>query len=326
MAIPKLTVAVRTEVWPIAGTFTISRGSRTEVSVVVVEISDGTCTGRGECVPYPRYGETVEAVTAQIAAASITSLDREELRRHMAPGAARNGLDCALWDLEAKATGVSAAARAGIKMQPLTTAFTLSLGTPGDMEAAARAAGDRPLLKLKLGGDGDVDRVHAVRRGAPRSRLVVDANEAWREANFAANMLACVEAGVTLIEQPLPAGQDELLRTLPHPVPICADESSHSRADLDQVAGKYDAINIKLDKAGGLTEALDLAREARRRGYLVMVGCMLGTSLAMAPALLVAQQADVVDLDGPLLLARDRQHPLAFRGSEVSPASPELWG
>ncbi|SEQ35470.1 L-alanine-DL-glutamate epimerase [Faunimonas pinastri] len=315
------------ERWPIAGSFTISRGSRTEAVVVVVEVSDGTHRGRGECVPYPRYGETPESVVAEIESLDPTDLDRESLRTRLHPGAARNAVDCALWDLEAKRSGISVARSLGLSdLRPLETAYTLSLGDPTSMQAAAARAAERPLLKVKLGGDGDVERILAVRAGAPRSRLIVDANEGWSEANFGANSLACREAGVVLIEQPLPAGADDFLRGVDRPVPICADESLHVAADLEALAGKYDAVNIKLDKTGGLTEALDLFREARRRDFSIMVGCMVGTSLAMAPAVLLAQGADIVDLDGPLLLARDRDPGLLYEGAMVSPPGTSLWG
>jgi L-alanine-DL-glutamate epimerase-like enolase superfamily enzyme len=321
-----LTLQTRVEHWPIAGTFTIARGSRTEAVVVVAEVTDGVHTGRGECVPYKRYGETVDSVLAELAAASLDG-DREALRHSMAPGAARNALDCALWDLEAKAGGDPVWQRCGLApLKPLTTAYTLSLGDPDSMAAAARDNAERPILKLKLGGDGDPERVRAVRSCAPRSRLIADANEAWSEANLEENMRACADAGVTLIEQPLPADADDLLAELEHPVPICADESVHTTEDLDGLTGKYEAVNIKLDKTGGLTEALLLLREAQKREFTILVGCMIGTSLAMAPALLLAQEADLVDLDGPLLLAKDRQPGLVYSGAIIQPPDPDLWG
>ena len=323
-----LTVAV--ERWPIAGSFVISRGSRTEATVVTVSVTDGEFVGRGECVPYARYGETVDGVVAAIEA--IAGLpggvpDRSALQSVMPPGAARNAIDCALWDFEAKASGVPVAERLGlVAPRSLVTAYTLSLGTPESMEDAARMAAHRPLLKVKLGGAGDAERIAAVRRGAPASRIIVDANEAWSPADFDANMRACVAAGVELIEQPLPAGDDAMLERAERLVPVCADESLHVAGDLGHLAGRYDAVNIKLDKTGGLTEALRLAEAARARDFAVMIGCMVGTSLAMAPAVLLAQGADFVDLDGPLLLARDREPGLAYEGSLVSPPSPALWG
>ncbi len=321
-----LVVAAHAETWPIAGSFIISRGARTEATVVVAEVSDGAYVGRGECVPYPRYGESVESVLAAINAASVDG-DREALRRAAPAGAARNALDCALWDLEAKRAGEPAWKLAGLAPpKPVITCFTLSLGTPETMAEAARRVAELPVLKVKLGGDGDPDRIHAVRRAAPDAILVVDANEAWNAENFAENMRACEEAHVALVEQPLPADADDLLRDVDHGVPICADESAHVAADLEALAGKYDGVNVKLDKAGGLTEALDLAREARDRGLLVMVGCMVATSLAMAPAMLVAQGADFVDLDGPLLLARDRTPGLVYRDAVVEPPDAALWG
>ncbi|KQP30220.1 mandelate racemase [Methylobacterium sp. Leaf102] len=324
-----LTAAV--ERFPIAGAFTIARGSRTEAVVVLATITDTEGrVGRGECVPYARYGETVDSVRDLILAqadAIAAGASRTDLLTAMKPGAARNALDCALFDLEAKQLGRPAWEIAGLSAPEVaTTAYTLSLGDPESMEAAARAAAARPLLKVKLGGEGDPDRIAAVRRGAPRSRLVVDANEAWRPDTLEANLAACVAAQVELIEQPLPAGEDEILATIPRPIPICADESLHDRAGLDALATRYDAINIKLDKAGGLTEAVMLAHEARARGFSLMIGCMVGTSLAMAPAMLLAHHADFVDLDGPLLLARDRDPALVFDGSLIHPPTPELWG
>ena len=323
-------LATAIEPWPIAGRFTISRGSRTEAVVVTATVTDGTVTGRGECVPYARYGETVEGVRDLIAAqedALAAGLDRRGLAARLPAGAARNALDCALWDLEAKRAGRPAHALADIPAPaPVTTCYTLSLGSPEEMAAAARMAAARPLLKVKLGGAGDPERIAAVRRGAPDSRLVVDANEAWSPETIEANLAACVAAGVELIEQPLPAGDDAALRAIARRIPICADESLHDRAGLDGLTDRYDAINIKLDKAGGLTEALLLAQAAKARGLSIMVGCMLGTSLAMAPAMLLAGYADFVDLDGPLLLSRDREPGLLFEGSLVHPPEPALWG
>jgi L-alanine-DL-glutamate epimerase-like enolase superfamily enzyme len=321
---------LRVERWPIAGTFTIARGSKTEAVVVVVELRREGRRGRGECVPYARYGETVETVMAEIEArrsAVEAGLDREGLQAAMPPGAARTAIDCALWDLEAKLAGRRAWEIAGIAApEPVTTAFTLSLGTPEAMRTAAAAAAHRPLIKVKLGTDDDAARIAAVRAGAPKSRLIVDANEGWRANTLAANMAACRLAGVELIEQPLPASEDGALAGLDKPVPVCADESLHDRASLARLAGRYDAINIKLDKAGGLTEALALAEEAKRLGLAIMVGCMVGTSLSMAPAIMVSTGAMIVDLDGPLLLARDRDPGLRYEGSTVHPPSPELWG
>ncbi|WP_128291638.1 N-acetyl-D-Glu racemase DgcA [Afifella aestuarii] len=322
-----LSLDLAVESWPIAGSFTISRGSRTEAKVIVAHLKDGSHTGRGECVPYPRYGETVESVAEQIRGVDLEGLDRETLRKRLPAGAARNAIDCALWDLEAKRDGTSAADRCGhMVARPLETAYTISLGSPSDMASAAHRAGHNHVLKLKLGGEGDAERVRAVRAAMPHVPLIVDANESWSEHNILENMRACAESHVQLIEQPLPAGEDEMLREMPHVAPICADESLHTLADLDGLTGKYDAVNVKLDKAGGLTEALELVREARRRGYLIIIGCMVGTSLAMAPAVILAQDADVVDLDGPLLLARDRQPGLVYVGSLVEPPTPQLWG
>jgi L-alanine-DL-glutamate epimerase-like enolase superfamily enzyme len=324
------TLGIAVETWPLAGRFTISRGSKTEARVVVVTIEADGVRGHGECVPYARYGESIESVTAQIEAeraALERAPDRAALQRRMKPGAARNAVDCALWDLEAKRTGRRVWEIAGLPApKPLETAYTLSLGSTGEMGAAARAAADRPLLKLKLSGPGDLERVRAVREGAPKARLVVDANEAWTPAIFTELSPALRELRVELIEQPLPAGADEALASLPHPVPVCADESCHDRAGLKGLVGRYDAVNIKLDKTGGLTEALAMVAAAQEAGLAIMVGCMVGTSLSMAPALLAGQSARWVDLDGPLLLAKDRVPGLAYHGSRVDPPAATLWG
>jgi L-alanine-DL-glutamate epimerase-like enolase superfamily enzyme len=325
-----ISLTVRTERWPVAGSFTIARGSRTEVDVVVAELSDGTHTGRGECVPYRRYGETIEKVVAAIEGrreALASELDRAALQTIMGPGAARNALDCAFWDLEAKRAGQPVHALVGLPAPgPITTALTISLGTPDVMAEAAAKQARRALLKVKLGGDGDPERIAAVRRAAPNAELIVDANESWSAHNLASNLTACAAAGVTLVEQPLPQSADDALAGFSHPIAVCADESAHDRTSLDRLRGKYEAINIKLDKAGGLTEALRLAEEGAQRGFMLMVGCMVATSLSMAPAVLVAQRACVVDLDGPLILARDRPHGLLYEESRVHPATPELWG
>jgi L-Ala-D/L-Glu epimerase len=323
-------LSVRAERWPIAGAFTISRGSKTEAEVVIAEISAGAICGRGECTPYARYGETVAGVAAAIAGLAedvACGLDRAELQRALPAGAARNALDCAFIDLEAKRSGRPAHECLGLDPpHPRLTAYTISLATPDVMAAAAAAALARPLLKVKLGGDGDPDRIAAVRRAAPQAELIVDANEGWRAANLAANLAACAAAGVTLVEQPLPAADDAALATTARGIPVCADESVHDRASLAGLVGKYDAVNIKLDKAGGLTEALALAAAAEAMGFALMVGCMISTSLAIAPAMLVAQRARVVDLDGPLLLAQDRPDGMRFAGSILHPAARELWG
>ena len=316
--------------WKLAQPFAISRGNKTTSEVVVAEISDGEFRGRGECVPSPRYGESVDSVVRTLEAmrgAVFSGLDRRELQEAMMPGAARNALDCAFWHLDAQRDDRRVADIAGVgPLQSVVTAYTLSLDTPERMAEMAAAQRARPLLKLKLGGEGDIARVRAVRRAAPSSRLIVDANEGWNERHLVEIMPAFAEFGVELIEQPLPADADDVLAHLPHPIPICADESCRTSADLEGLAGKYEAVNIKLDKAGGLTEALALAAAARARGFTIMVGCMIGTSLAMAPAMLVAQQADFVDLDGPLLLASDRAHGLRYDRSTVYPPEPALWG
>ena len=318
------------ERFPIAGRFAIARGAKTEAHVVVAEIGDGSARGRGECVPYARYGETVDGVLAAIESVRAeieAGIDRATLQGLLPPGAARNALDCALWDLEAKRTGVPVFARAGLAPpQPTMTAFTISVDRPAAMADAAARAATRPLLKVKLAGAGDGERLAAVRAAAPAATLIVDANEAWTPADLAPMLAACIEARVALIEQPLPAGADQALADIEHRVPICADESVHGHDGLGALRGRYDAVNIKLDKTGGLTEALAVADAAERMGFAIMVGCMVGTSLAMAPALLLAARARFVDLDGPLLLARDRPEGLRFEGSTLWPGGPELWG
>jgi L-alanine-DL-glutamate epimerase-like enolase superfamily enzyme len=323
-------LSARIEHWPIAGAFTISRGSKTEAVVVVAEIADGDSVGRGECVPYARYGETPESTLTAILSlrdAVRGGLDRAGLGAALPAGAARNAVDCALWDIEARIAGRRAWELAGLaEPRPLTTAYTISLATPDAMAAAAVRAAGRPLLKIKLGGEGDAARLAAIRAAAPEAELIVDANESWNEANLGALLEACARAGVTMVEQPLPAGQDGALATKRWPIPICADESVHDRASLAGLRDRYDAINIKLDKTGGLTEALAMADAARELGLDIMVGCMVATSLAMAPAMLVAQRARVVDLDGPLLLARDRPGGLRFEGSLIHPPAAGLWG
>ena len=325
-----LTLNVQTQRFPIAGGFAISRGSRTESVVVVATLDDNRHQGRGECVPYTRYGESVASVSellADQAKALADGADLEELLAAMPAGAARNALDCAAWDLRAKQNGARVWDLAGLPAPgPVTTCFTISLGSPEAMFEAARKAAARPLLKVKLGADGDPERIAAVRRGAPDARLVVDANEGWRADNLAANMLACQRAQVELIEQPLPAGADDLLNKLNSPITICADESLHDRASLNKLPKGYRAINIKLDKTGGLSEAIAVARLARALDLQIMVGCMVGTSLAMAPAMMLTTGAAYVDLDGPLLLEQDRQPGLLFEGSTVYPPAAELWG
>jgi L-alanine-DL-glutamate epimerase-like enolase superfamily enzyme len=323
-------LSVAVERFPIRGGFTISRGAKHEAVVVVATISDGAHRGRGECVPYPRYGESVEGVVESIEAcapALATGLDRAELQALLSPGAARNALDCALWDLEAKLSGRSAAELAGLApLSAVETAFTLSLSSPEEMAARARDVARYPLLKLKLGGDGDEERLAAIRAAVPKARLIADANEAWRAPDLERLLAAAKEAGVEVIEQPLPAGDDSALAHIARIVPVCADESVHDRASLHDIARRYDAVNIKLDKTGGLTEALAVAEEARRLKLKIMVGCMVATSLAMAPALLLAQDADFVDLDGPLLLERDRIPGLAYTSGTVMPPPAALWG
>lgn len=307
--------------------FTISRGSRTEAKVLSVTVTDGAFQGRGECVPYARYGEALESVAAQVRSVP-GDVDGATLQGLLSAGAARNALDCAVWDLAAKRAGVRVWQMvAGMAAPgPIVTAFTLSLDSPENMRAAAARHAHRPLLKIKLGTPDDMARLEAVRTGAPKARIIVDANEGWDAEIYADLAPHLVRLGVALVEQPLPAGADDMLGEIARPLPVCADESCHDRDSLAGLANKYDMVNIKLDKTGGLTEALALRDAARAAGFGVMVGCMVGSSLAMAPAVLVAQGADVVDLDGPLLLAEDRAHPLRYDDSGVHPPAPSLWG
>jgi L-Ala-D/L-Glu epimerase len=318
------------ESWPIAGTFTISRDSKTAADVVVVKVTENDNSGWGEAVPYPRYNETLPQVLAslEIARKAIAAgITRERLHELNLPKAAQNALDCALWDLEAKQSAKPVWHLAGLA-QPVSviTAFTLSLDTPEAMARAAKAAAPRPLLKLKLGRDGDIERLQAIREAAPHVRLIVDANEGWTASNIGTMLKACEAAGVELVEQPLPADNDDALRGLDCKTIICADESAHGLKTMHTLKGKYHAINIKLDKTGGLTEALVLARSAKQQDFKIMVGCMLATSLAMAPAFMLAQLADYVDLDGPLLLRKDRVPGFRFEGSLMQPPPQQLWG
>ena len=323
-------LGARIERWPVRGAFTISRGAKRDVEVVVAEIGAGDLIGRGEATAIYYHGETAASILADIERqrpAIENGLDRFGLQTALSRGAARNALDCALWDLEAKASGIPGWRLAGLaEPGPLVTAFTISLGEPDRMEADARAVADLPLLKLKLAGEGDLARVAAVRRGAPDARLIVDANEAWTGRDIAAEAAALLPFGVELIEQPVKAGEDHLLDGVSSPIPLCADESCQDRADLARCLGRYAAINIKLDKAGGLTEALSLAGEARAAGLDLMVGCMLATSLGIAPATLVASQARWVDLDGALLLAEDRPHAMTAAKGVLAAATSDLWG
>lgn len=323
-------VGIAHESWPIAGSFTISRGSKTAADVVVVTLSEDGEYGRGECVPYPRYNETVPQVIAALEAQrrNIESgMPLDEIKRRIGPKAAQNAVDCAMWNLKAKQTRTPVWKLADLKTpKPVVTAYTLSLDTPEAMAKAAADAADRPLLKLKLGREGDEDRLYAIRAAAPNARLIVDANEGWSAAVLPRMLQVCAQVRVELVEQPLPASDDEALRGLERKVVICADESAHDAAGIQKLIGKYDAINIKLDKTGGLTGALELARAARNNNLKIMVGCMLATSLAMAPAMLLAQYADFVDLDGPLLLKADRMPGITYEGSLMYPPPPALWG
>jgi L-Ala-D/L-Glu epimerase len=349
-----LTIEAWEEIWPLNEVFRISRGSRTEAQVVVVTVSDGQHTGRGEGVPIKRYNQTTASVLAQIAAIKREkNLDRQRLQELLPAGAARNALDCALWDLEAKRSGKrvwelasipitrcsrrpvgdahashSEAATINVRaLDQVETSFTISLDTPAKMAAAAKKSATLPILKLKLGGDAlDLQRVEAVREAAPNARLLIDANESWSPGHYIKVVPSFRRCGIALIEQPFPADADEVLDDLDHPIPVCADESCHTTADLPRLTNRYEAINVKLDKTGGLTEALRLCENARQSGFKLLIGCMVCTSLGIAPARLLASPADYVDLDGPLLLAGDRQHGLFYRNGKIGLPPRELWG
>jgi L-Ala-D/L-Glu epimerase / N-acetyl-D-glutamate racemase len=324
-----LIVEAREEIWPLKRPFRISRGSRTEAQVVVVTVRDGEHTGRGECVPIKRYGQSAESVLARIDAITAEKdLDRNQLQELLPPGAARNALDCALWDLEAKRAGKRVWELANIPIaDQVQTSFTISLDTPDAMRAAAKAKPATPILKLKLCGDDfDTARVEAVRAAAPMARLLIDANESWSPKHYRKVVPALTELGVELIEQPFPADGDEVLERLDHSIPVCADESCHTSADLPRLKNRYEVVNVKLDKTGGLTEALRLCERARENGFKLLIGCMVGTSLGMAPARLLASAADYVDLDGPLLLARDHEHALTYANGRIGLPSSQLWG
>jgi len=322
-------IEAKEEVWPLKETFRISRGSRTQARVVVVSVSDGEPVGRGESVPIARYHQTTASVLAQIESIkNVPSLDRHRLQELLPAGAARNALDCALWDLEAKRSGKRLWELANIAIvDQVETAFTISLDSSEKMGQAAKQAVNSPILKLKLGGDAaDLARVEAVRDAAPEARLLVDANESWSPEHYRKIVPALKELGVEVIEQPFPSGADEVLETLDHPVPVCADESCHTTLDLPRLKNRYEIVNVKLDKAGGLTEALRLGERARPSGFKLLIGCMVGTSLSMAPARVVASTAGYVDLDGPLLLARDRSYGLCYDNGRIGLPSRELWG
>jgi L-alanine-DL-glutamate epimerase-like enolase superfamily enzyme len=319
-------IQAKVEIFPLAQVFRISRGARTQAEVVTVIYEKDGIIGRGECVPYARYNETLESVIKQIEDLP-DSIDKETLQENLPPGAARNAVDCALWDFECKKLDQRIWETANIQQpEKNITAYTLSLDEPENMFKQAEKNSNRPLLKIKLGTPNDMPRLEAVRKGAPNSEIIVDANEGWDAEVYSQLAPQLVRLGVKLVEQPLPADKDDDLIGLPRPLPICADESCHDRKSLEKLVGKYDFVNIKLDKTGGLTEALLLKNKALEAGFKIMVGCMVGSSLAMAPATLIAQNATFVDLDGPLLLAQDRQHGLLYDESWVHPPVKDLWG
>jgi L-Ala-D/L-Glu epimerase len=324
-----LVIDAHEEIWPLKQPFRISRGSRTEAPVVVVTLTDGQHIGRGEGVPIRRYNQSVASILAQVESIKgEKNLDRHRIQELLPAGAARNALDCALWDLEAKISGKRVWELVNISMvSEVETSFTISLDTPAAMAAAAKASANAPILKLKLGGDDvDLARVEAVRAAAPKPRLLIDANESWSPDHYRNIVPELKRLGVELIEQPFPADADELLDTLDHLIPVCADESCHTSADLPQLTNRFEMINVKLDKTGGLTEALRLCESARESGFKLLIGCMVGTSLSMAPARILAIAADHVDLDGPLLLARDRDHGLTYENNRLGLPDRQLWG
>jgi len=322
-------IEAKEEIWPLKQVFRISRGSRSEARVIVVAVTDGQHTGRGEAVPIARYNQSVASVLEQIESIKREkNLDRHRIQELLPAGAARNALDCAFWDLEAKISGKRVWELANVPMVHfLETSFTISLDTPEKMAAAAKASAKAPLLKLKLGGDDvDLARVEAVREAAPMARLLIDANESWSPSHYRNIVPALKKLMVELIEQPFPDDADEILETLDHAVPVCADESCHTSADLPRLTNRYEMINVKLDKTGGLTEALPLCARARESGFKILIGCMVGTSLSMAPARVLASAADYVDLDGPLLLAHDRDHGLTYENNRIGLPARQLWG
>ena len=324
-----LTIEAREEIWPLKGPFRISRGSRTEAQVVFVTVSDGEHTGRSECVPIKRYGQSVQSVIAQIdSIRRENNLDRQRLQKLLPASAARNALDCALWDLESKISSKRVWELANIPViSEVVTSFTISLDTPKKMGAAAKASSTSPILKLKLGGDSsDLASVKAAREAAPSSRLIIDANESWSAEHYEEIVPALKKLGIELIEQPFPADADEVLESLDHPIPVCADESCHTTTDLPRLTNRYETINVKLDKTGGLTEALRLCENARQSGFKLLIGCMVCTSLGISPARLLATFAEWIDLDGPLLLARDGDHGLTYRNGKLGLPSRDLWG
>jgi L-alanine-DL-glutamate epimerase-like enolase superfamily enzyme len=319
-------IDVSQDSFPLKSAFRISRGSKTTADVVTIKLTRNGVQGWGECVPYPRYGETVESVTEQLQSVP-PHITRADLIETLPAGAARNALDCAIWDVKAKETNRRVWQLANLpKPKPVQTAFTLSLGTVENMTRAATQNAHRPILKLKVGTPDDLDRLVAVRNAAPDAKLVIDANEGWTIDDYQLLIDHLVDMNIALIEQPFPAGQDACLSNLDRPIPICADESVHTSEDLPALVGKYDCLNIKLDKSGGLTTAIDLKAKAQAMGFDIMVGCMVGTSLAMAPALLLASDATLVDLDGPLLLTKDRDTPISYDARGMHPAPAELWG
>jgi L-alanine-DL-glutamate epimerase-like enolase superfamily enzyme len=327
---PVTAIEAHEQSWPLDKPFRISRGARTEARVVVVTVTDGRHTGRGEAAPIRRYNQSPGSVLAQIESIkkSAHHLDRQQLQKLLPAGAARNALDCALWDVEAKISGKRAWELTSIPLaDEIETSFTISLDTPAAMAAAAKANATAPILKLKLSGDDlDLARVEAVRGSAPVARLLIDANESWTPDHYCNVVPSLRQFGIELIEQPFPADADKVLETLDRPIPVCADESCHTTADLSLLTNRYEMLNVKLDKTGGLTEALLLTEHARKAGFKLLLGCMVCTSLGIAPARLLASAVDYVDLDGPLLLAGDRHHAVPYANGRIGLPPRELWG
>jgi L-Ala-D/L-Glu epimerase / N-acetyl-D-glutamate racemase len=323
-------LVIHPESWDLTQTFRIARGFRNASDVVRVEIFDNGRVGEAECCPYPRYGESVESVINQIDSTRDlieSGGGREDLANFLPAGAARNAIDCALWDIEAKAEGVPVAQLAGVATaQRLETALTVVIDTPHLMGEAAAKISAAPLIKVKLDANEIVPRLEAVRSAAPDATLIIDANESWTMRTLFEVMGDLVRLDVKLIEQPLPAGKDEELAGYQSPICLCADESCHTVAGLGNLKNRYQGINIKLDKTGGLTGALQLARAANKDGFEIMVGCMLGTSLAMAPAAILAGYADYLDLDGPFFMVNDRHIPILYEMGQMTLPERGLWG
>ena len=322
-----MNIAIKRETFELKKIFTISRGSKVNAEVITISISKNGFIGYGECIPYKRYNETIDSVINQIE--TVKKIDnRDEINTFLPAGAARNAIDCAMWDLEAKILNSSVFEISNLpKPKPVTSAFTLSLSSPSEMAKEARINASKSILKIKLGGGiKDIERIEAIKKSAPHSKIIVDANESWSVDDFLKIEPIFYKLGVKMIEQPFQSKEDDHLINIKKNIPICADESCHTSSDLANCINKYDIVNIKLDKTGGLTEAIKLKKQALKLKFEVMIGCMVGTSLSIAPALLLTDDAKWIDLDGPLLLKNDREYPLVYKNDNIFPASKKLWG